>query len=314
MKVVKPDWLVKSAQTGKLLPWQDYLFRPSHRESDKSQRPKLSQSPFRASVSHRTADPHTDVEIRRQRNLRQCTPPHLERMPSPGSITFPLYTTDPVTTEQASRVPGYAAHVSNPNAERVMANPEWRAAHTSVASDFVESYYRNSRLHHLSMWKAELKSLVAEAQERAESNISSTSRGPTVGARIGDSNGSSGESGCVSMRGAELNMKSPTKGKGRTTADEYGRVIMHCDFDCFFVSAGLVSRPHLRGKPVVVCHSQGGQGGQASTSEIASCSYEARKFGIKNGMRLACFPSFLVELKLISYVAFSKLVNCVPPS
>lgn len=60
---------------------------------------------------------------------------------------------------------------------------------------------------------------------------------------------------------------------------------MHCDFDSFFVSAGLVDRPHLRGKPVVVCHSQGAQGGQSSTSEIASASYEARKFGIKSGMR-----------------------------
>ncbi|KAJ3015849.1 hypothetical protein NUW54_g935 [Trametes sanguinea] len=32
----------------------------------------------------------------------------------------------------------------------------------------VEGYYKNSRLHHLSTWKAELKNLVAEAQERAE--------------------------------------------------------------------------------------------------------------------------------------------------
>ena len=49
-----------------------------------------------------------------------------------------------------------------------MADPAWRVAHTSVAPDFIEGYYRNSRLHHLSMWKAELKSLVAEAQGRAE--------------------------------------------------------------------------------------------------------------------------------------------------
>jgi DNA repair protein REV1 len=60
---------------------------------------------------------------------------------------------------------------------------------------------------------------------------------------------------------------------------------MHCDFDCFFVSVGLLSHPELRGKPVVVCHSQGDTGGVSSTSEIASSSYEARSFGIKNGMR-----------------------------
>ena len=66
---------------------------------------------------------------------------------------------------------------------------------------------------------------------------------------------------------------------------EEDRVLMHCDFDSFFVSAGLIDRPHLRGKPVVVCHSQGTTGGASSTSEIASASYEARKFGIKGGMR-----------------------------
>ncbi|KAG2353947.1 hypothetical protein BDR07DRAFT_1495300 [Suillus spraguei] len=50
-----------------------------------------------------------------------------------------------------------------------MANPEWRAAHTSaVAPDFVEGFYKHSRLHYLSTWKAELKNLVQQAQEEVE--------------------------------------------------------------------------------------------------------------------------------------------------
>ena len=81
-----------------------------------------------------------------------------------------------------------------------------------------------------------------------------------------------GLEGDVSMRGARL-VKG--KGKGKEKAVDEQRVIMHCDFDSFFVSAGLVDRPHLRGKPVVVCHSQGSTGGGSSTSEIASAS--ARK-------------------------------------
>jgi DNA repair protein REV1 len=49
------------------------------------------------------------------------------------------------------------------------------------------------------------------------------------------------------------------------------KVIFHVDFDCFFVSCGLATRPHLRGKPAVVCHSQTGKSA-SSTSEIASAS------------------------------------------
>ena len=35
---------------------------------------------------------------------------------------------------------------------------------------------------------------------------------------------------------------------------------MHIDMDCFFVSVGLRSHPHLRGLPVAVTHSKGGTG------------------------------------------------------
>ena len=35
----------------------------------------------------------------------------------------------------------------------------------------------------------------------------------------------------------------------------------------------------------MVCHLQGGQGGGESMSKVVSASYEARTFGIKNGMR-----------------------------
>ena len=188
-----------------------------------------------------------------------------------------------------------------------MADPAWRAAHTSVAPDFIEGYYKNSRLHHLSTWKAELKNLVAEAQERAENggadswkvaqeaaaHEGAASASQTAVDRVVQENlggrglGSGGLEGDVSMRGAKLVKRAPGKGKGKEKAADEDRVIMHCDFDSFFVSAGLIDRPHLRGKPVVVCHSQGSTGGASSTSEIASASYEARKFGIKGGMRCA---------------------------
>ena len=219
---------------------------------------------------------------------------------SGSSSGQPLYTTDPATPEQAKRVPGYAADKTNIAAQRAMADPVWRAAHTSVAPDFIEGFYRNSRLHHLSTWKAELRNLVTEAQDRAEDGTTAGLGTSADGCSDSESvlkivqenmdrkGWAASSADGVSMRGAQLIKKSKGKGKEKAVDSDQDQVSMHCDFDSFFVAAGLVDRPHLRGKPVVVCHSQGNQGGQSSTSEIASASYEARRFGIRNGMRWVC--------------------------
>jgi DNA repair protein REV1 len=176
-------------------------------------------------------------------------------------------------------------------------------------------YYKNSRLHHLSAWKAELRSLLQQAQEKADRAVSGddvdqsersnidyasqssldipaeTDLGVIDGSGDAMKEAATGLVDGVSMRGAALPVRYIMKSKDQVKSlESEDRVIMHCDFDCFFVSAGLVSRPHLKGKPVVVCHSQGAQGGNASTSEIASASYEAREFGVRGGMRLIRVP------------------------
>ena len=243
MKVARPGWLVDSVKAGKLLPWQDYIFRPEDRALPSINKAPAQQSLFNSKITA-NANP---------------------------------------ITQKKDAFPSYAAHKSNPNAARVIENPEWRAAHTSAAPDFIDGYYKNSRLHYLSTWKTELRKLVQEAQERAEEAPSESSPKESVQGLTLTTISSRNN---ASPKGAGSVMKSPSrKGKEKIHDCEYERVIMHCDFDAFFVSAGLLDRKHLRGKPVVVCHSQGDQGGASSTSEIASASYEAREFGIKNGMR-----------------------------
>jgi DNA repair protein REV1 len=271
MKVVRPEWLVDSVEIGYLMPWTNYIYKHNQESETTTGRSQMSLTDHQAQPSASHNPPKTSK------------PSFLSVQKKPPAAD-PLYTTDPLTKADAARVPGYAADKSNPNAQRVMADPEWRKAHTSISSDFIEGYYKNSRLHHLSTWKAELKNLVQEAQERAES-ASNSGQTTKVASDFREEDAGSK----LSMRGSELVMKSPTskskwKGKAKAVEDDE-RVIMHCDFDCFFVAAGLVSRPELKGKPVIVCHSQGNQGSGSSTSEIASSSYEARKFGIKNGMR-----------------------------
>lgn len=178
--------------------------------------------------------------------------------------------------------PQYAAHASNPQAERAMSNTSWRAQHTSAnSSDFIQGYYENSRLHHLSAWKSQLRVIVGDALKRVEEDEFKRSQlRPTLSPDFKTKT-------ATTMVGTKLRIKTPQKGKSKGIEDDAQNttVIMHVDFDCFFVSAGLTKHPHFRGKPVVVCHSQGATGSSGSTSEIASCSYEARAFGVKNGMR-----------------------------
>lgn len=73
----------------------------------------------------------------------------------------------------------------------------------------------------------------------------------------------------------------------------------HIDFDCFFASVGLLDRQHLKEKPVAVAHGQGRQ--QNSSSDIASCNYIARSFGLYNGMHIGAAKKKCPELQVIPY-------------
>ncbi|KAF5373889.1 hypothetical protein D9758_000797 [Tetrapyrgos nigripes] len=320
MKVVRPEWLVESAKQGVLLPWRNFIFRHNER-SEPSQGVRPLQKSLLATFSsssqqQQQQQPNASSSTQKRKPPRPVIP-IVKPKPAPDPLSNPLYTTDPKSSKEAQHVPYYAAHESNPNAQRAMENPAWRSAHTSIAADFIEGYYKNSRLHHLSTWKAELKSLLQEAQERAENGVVDILDSDVDGNGDGEATAGvdkvsaesedlsdAGASG-VSMRGAEFVLRSPTKGKdkGKGKAGPPGedRVIMHCDFDCFFVSAGLVKRPQYKGKPIVVCHSQGAQGGTSSTSEVASASYEARGFGIKNGMSLQQARKLCPDIITIPY-------------
>ncbi|KAF2821594.1 DNA repair protein [Ophiobolus disseminans] len=126
---------------------------------------------------------------------------------------------------------------------------------TVVDPNFLEQYYRESRLHHLSTWKADLKSqLQALASEKSSTQKAKQKR--PAGAR---------------------------------------RYILHVDFDSFFAAVSLKKHPQYKDKPAVVAH------GQGSGSEIASCNYPARKYGVKNGMWMKRAQELCPDLKILPY-------------
>jgi DNA polymerase-4 len=85
------------------------------------------------------------------------------------------------------------------------------------------------------------------------------------------------------------------------------RHITHLDLDTFFVSVERLQNPKLVGKPVIV----GGDGGRGV---VASCSYEARKFGIHSAMPMyaakrLCSHAIIVKGDYEAYSKYSQLVT-----
>jgi DNA polymerase-4 len=85
------------------------------------------------------------------------------------------------------------------------------------------------------------------------------------------------------------------------------RSIMHIDLDTFFVSVERLLNNHLIGKPVLI-------GGTSDRGVVASCSYEARQFGVHSAMpmktaRLLCPDAIVVRGDMDMYSRYSHMVT-----
>ncbi len=85
------------------------------------------------------------------------------------------------------------------------------------------------------------------------------------------------------------------------------RTIVHLDLDTFFVSVERLVNSSLKGKPVII-------GGLSDRGVVASCSYEARQFGVHSAMpvRMAkqlCGDAIFIRGDMELYSKYSRLVT-----
>src|ERR1700749_260636 len=84
------------------------------------------------------------------------------------------------------------------------------------------------------------------------------------------------------------------------------RAVVHMDLDTFFVSVERLNDTSLMGKPVLI-------GGTSDRGVVASCSYEARKFGVHSAMPMKMARQLCPDATIIrgDHEQYTKLSNDV---
>lgn len=85
------------------------------------------------------------------------------------------------------------------------------------------------------------------------------------------------------------------------------RSIVHMDLDTFFVSCERLIDSRLNGKPILI-------GGTSDRGVVASCSYEARAFGIHSAMPMKmakerCPEAIIIKGNTSTYSKYSRMVT-----
>ena len=88
------------------------------------------------------------------------------------------------------------------------------------------------------------------------------------------------------------------------------RWIMHLDMDAFYAAVEQRDNPALRGLPVVVGAQPGGRG------VVATCSYEARRFGIRSAMPIneahrRCPDAVYLRPRMAHYLEVARQIRAI---
>jgi len=87
----------------------------------------------------------------------------------------------------------------------------------------------------------------------------------------------------------------------------FDRAIVHMDLDSFFTSVECLKNSDFVGKPLLI-------GGKSGRGVVASCSYEARRFGVHSAMPMKmalrlCPHAIVLRGDMDSYSQYSRLIT-----
>ncbi|CAK9819394.1 DNA repair protein Rev1 [Anthophora quadrimaculata] len=275
--ICKPEWITDSIKAGRILNFQNYLL---YSQCTNIQPQLMYTVKNKESKTSSIVQVHNNIQI--------------DEVHIPNS--------DDNKVEEIEYSP-MTEVTSNPTT-----SVSSRDAHSTKNSEFISEFYSHSRLHHIATMGTTFKDYVNDLRDKSNGKFPGVTklkelRYKKVNSLLPDS---------------QLNLSLETDFlEENKTGVSQGPVIMHIDMDCFFVSVGLRDKPELRGLPVAVTHAKGNKNPannkqtldsntnrdekHGSLSEIASCSYEARKAGVKNGMFLGEALKICPNLKPISY-------------
>ncbi|KLU87639.1 DNA polymerase IV [Magnaporthiopsis poae ATCC 64411] len=210
--------------------------------------PSISLKPRQPTRFMAAVDNHDAGVAARTENIDAASKPYTDPGEKQGEIQE-----QEAAPEDNSNRPARKPMTSEEHNAMLLKDPKiWKSS--TANPDFLKQFYSESRLHHLSTWKAELKSKMQKMAAEKRGSAQPTKRKP--GSR---------------------------------------RYVLHVDFDSFFCAVSLKSAPEYKAKPAVVAHSTG------TGSEIASCNYPAREFGVKNGMWMKRALELCPDIKVLPY-------------
>jgi DNA repair protein REV1 len=177
-------------------------------------------------------------------------------------VCTPQWITDSISANRLLPVKDYELYSTLSKGQKQLRVKADEKIDSSPMKDFVDTFFNHSRLHHLSKWSSELKEFTSQL-------ISKTTP------------------------------KLPLVPFTESIRNSKTRAVCHVDIDCFFVSVSIRDKPHLKGKPIAVSHSK--SLAKESTSDVSSCSYEARGYGIRNGMSVGQALNRYPDLIIVPY-------------